>query len=112
MRRLALIGALVGAAGLFGGWMPRGAFSNYTITGIGLSSTTTTGAANTQVGCVSVTTSPANHPWTGPVTLSGANAGNYVLTNAGMNPTCLNVGPTTINGGNAETDSITLTVTQ
>ena len=84
----------------------------FTLTAISLSSTTTTGASGAQVGCVTVTTNPVNQPWAGPVTISGTDAANYVMTNGGGNPTCLNVGATTINGGQATSNSISLTVTK
>jgi len=78
--------------------------------GIALSNTTVTtngpNNANVVVGAVTVTANPVGGTYLGTLTLGGANASSFALTNAGKLPTNLVVGPSNIPAG---TDSITLT---
>ena len=61
------------------------------------------------MGAVSVTTNPPGGSYTGVITLGGASAGSFALTNGGVLPCNLVVGPTNIAAGSY---AITLSATQ
>ncbi len=83
------------------------------ITSVNLSNTTvnTTGTANagTVVGAVSVTTNPPGGTYAGVITLGGANASSFALTNGGVLPCNLVVGAANLAAG---TYAVTLSATQ
>lgn len=61
----------------------------------------TTGAVNagTVIGAVSCATNPPGSSCVGPVTLSGADAAKFALTNGGMIPSNLVIGTTSVPSG-------------
>lgn len=83
------------------------------VTALNLSGTTvaTLGPANagTLVGAVTVTTNPPGGTYAGIVTLGGANAAQFALTNGGVIPCNLVVGGSNIAAGSYQ---ITLSATQ
>jgi Flp pilus assembly protein TadG len=95
--------------------------TNYSITititpaiaSVNLSSTslTTTGVNNAgaTIGAITVTTNPAGGNYTGAITLGGANASSFALTNGGVLPCNLVVGPANLAAGAYQ---ITLSATQ
>lgn len=79
-----------------------GVDTGITITGISLSNTTISGAAenaHTVIGSVSITTDPPDQPVATPVTLAGNDAAKFVLTNSGVVPCDLAVGASNLPAG-------------
>jgi hypothetical protein len=74
-------------------------FTAVTVTSIALSNTTVGTAAGSVVGTVSVTTNPAGATYGGVITLGGANASSFALTNGGVLPSSLVVGSTNLAPG-------------
>ena len=80
-----------------------------TVTSINLTNTTASSVAGSVVGAVSVTTNPPGGTYSGVITLGGANASSFALTNGGVLPCSLVVGASNLTPG---TYAITLSATQ
>jgi hypothetical protein len=74
-------------------------FTPVTAASITLSNTTVNTAAGSVVGTVSVTTNPPGATYGGVITLGGANASSFALTNGGVLPTNLVVGASNLTAG-------------
>jgi hypothetical protein len=81
----------------------------FTLTSVNLSNTTVSNVAGAVVGAVSVTTNPPGGTYSGVITLGGANASSFALTNGGVLPCNLVVGASNLTAG---TYAITLSATQ
>lgn len=79
-----------------------GVDSGITITAINLSNTTISGPAENAhdvVGSVTIVTNPPDQPIATPLTLAGADAAKFVLTNSGKLPCDLAVGAANLPAG-------------
>jgi hypothetical protein len=74
-------------------------FTAVTVASIILSNTTVNAAAGSVVGTVSVTTNPPGGTYSGVITLGGANASSFALTNGGVLPCNLVVGASNLTAG-------------
>jgi hypothetical protein len=93
----------------FGGSGSQAVIASFTVVSVNLSGTTLNmPAANAGdlIGAVTVTTNPPGFGTHGPITLGGADAASFALTNGGNLPCNLIVGVSNIFGGSY---SITLT---
>ena len=84
-------------------------FTAFTLTSVNLSNSTVSDVAGAVVGTVSVTTNPPGGTYSGVITLGGANASSFALTNGGVLPCNLVVGASNLAAG---TYAITLSATQ
>jgi hypothetical protein len=74
-------------------------FTPVTVTSVNLSNTTVNTLAGSVVGAVSVTTNPPGGTYSGVITLGGANASSFALTNGGVLPSNLVVGASNLAPG-------------